>query len=72
MRRKHLFAKCRECGEHLYEGDTAYIIDGNCLCPACVKAHEVTLPEPDITPAPDYVLLRSRWKTTRVTDLSQF
>ncbi len=67
MRHKHLFAKCSECGEHLYEGDTAYIFGSTYLCPACVNQKQILLPEPDITPAPDYARLRSHWKTTAVT-----
>ncbi len=69
MKRKHLFAKCRMCGEHLYEGDAAYIINDAYLCPDCIRQSEVTLPEPDITPAPDYERLRKHWQTSVVTKL---
>lgn len=33
-------SRCCECGEVLYEGDTAYFILGKVLCPLCVMEGE--------------------------------
>lgn len=37
---KHLISRCFECGELLYEGDTAYAVLGKVLCPGCVRDGE--------------------------------
>ena len=29
-------ARCRGCGEPLYDGDTAYVLDGRYYCTSCV------------------------------------
>ena len=33
---EHIAAHCNECGEALYDGDTAYRLDGRYYCAACV------------------------------------
>ena len=37
---KHLVSRCCECGEPLYEGDTAYAVLGKVQCPGCVRDGE--------------------------------
>lgn len=35
--RRKCIAKCRECGETLYDGDTAYKLNDAYYCPGCVS-----------------------------------
>ena len=37
MERKRIAARCAECGEKLTEGDAAYSLLGETICPTCVK-----------------------------------
>ena len=37
MERKTAVARCAECGEVLSEGDAAYSLLGETICPTCVK-----------------------------------
>lgn len=37
MERKRIAARCAECGEKLAEGDAAYSLLGETICPTCVK-----------------------------------
>lgn len=37
---KRAVSRCFECGELLYEGDTAYTVLGKVLCPGCVMDGE--------------------------------
>ncbi len=67
MKQKHFFVKCRQCGEHLYEGDSAYKINDSYFCPCCIRSAEIILPDPDITPEPDCDTLRRHWQTTALT-----